>query len=74
MISKAFNPNPIIKSMSFNNGHLKIEFKKGQVRVYECSSELAYKLFYCKTASEELSCYSNEIKKLCNVADVLNPK
>ena len=75
MIARAFNPNPVIKSMAFNNGLLKIEFKtKGQIRVYECSSELAYGLFYCKTAKDELSYYSNKIKKLCNVAAVTNPK
>ena len=75
MIARAFNPNPVIKSMSFANGHLKIEFKtKGQIRVYECSNELAYGLFYCKTASEEVAYYSNKIKKLCNVADVIEAK
>jgi len=75
MITRTFNPNPVIKSMSFANGHLKIEFKaKGQMRVYECSTELAYGLFYCKTASEEVAYYSNKIKKLCNVADVINAK
>lgn len=75
MITRAFNQNPVIKSMSFANGHLKIEFKtKGQIRVYECSSELAYGLFYCKNASEEMAYYSNKIKKLCNVADVISAK
>lgn len=75
MIAKQFKPNTVIKSMTYNNGILKIQFfRKGQIRVYECSNELAYGLFYCKTATQELEYYSNKIKKLCNVADVINPK
>ena len=75
MITKAFNPNPVIKSMTYNNGILKIEFsKKGQIRSYQCSDVLAYGLFYCKNAADELKYYSTKIKKLCNVADVTNPK
>lgn len=75
MITKAFYPNPVIKSMTYNNGILKIQFaKSGQIRIYECSDVLAYGLFHCKSAADEVSYYSNKIKKLCNVADVINVK
>ncbi len=75
MISRSLFPNPVLKSMTYNNGILRIEFrKKGQLRLYECSQELAYRLFYQKNAADELAFYSREIKKKCNVADVLNPK
>lgn len=59
--------------MSYNSVRqlLRIEFNKGQIRVYECSPELAYGLFYCKNASAELEYYSTKIKKLCNVAEVI---
>lgn len=62
--------------MSFDskNQILSIEFKKGQIRRYECSSDLAYGLFYQKNASAELEYYSNVIKKKCNVCNVTNPK
>ena len=75
MITKAFNPNPVIKSMTYNNGILSITFaRKGQIRIYNCSQELAYGLFYCKNAADELKYYSTKIKKLCNVADVITAK
>lgn len=71
-MNRAFYPNKVFNSMSYSNGHLKIEFKKGQIRVYESSPELAYGLFYCKNATDEMAYYSNKIKKLCNVAAVIN--
>ena len=75
MITKAFYPNPVIKSMTFSNGILSITFaRSGQIRKYEASNELAYGLFHCKNASDEVAYYSNKIKKLCNVADVVNAK
>lgn len=76
-MNRPFNINPVLKSMSYDNKRqiLSIEFKRnGQIRAYECSPELAYGLFYCKSAAEEMAYYSNKIKKLCNVADVINVK
>lgn len=60
--------------MSFKNGHLKIELHSGQIRIYSCDAVLAYGLFYCKNAADEMSYYSTKIKKLCNVADVIEAK
>lgn len=75
-MNRAFNPNPVLRSMSYDSKRqiLSIEFKKGQIRAYYCSPELAYGLFYCKNASAELEYYSTKIKKLCNVAEVINAK
>ncbi len=70
MIAKPFPPNPVLKSMTYHQDKLSIEFKKGQVRTYLAAPELAYKLFYCKTASESIAIYSNQIKGHCTVINV----
>lgn len=72
MIAKPFPPNPVLKSMTYNDDKLSIEFKKGQIRTYLTGPKLAYKLFHSKTASESLAIYSNEIKGHCTVFTVKN--
>lgn len=70
MITRNFHPNPRFNYLSYNGTELTISFKKGQIRVYECDSKLAYRLFYCTSAAEELSLYSNEIKGKLKVITV----
>ncbi len=76
-MNRPFNQNKVLKSMSYDSKRqvLSIEFVKfGQIRHYYSSPELAYGLFYQKNAADELAFYSNEIKKKCNVANVINAK
>lgn len=58
--------NPIIGSMRYHQEVIHIEFKKpkglNEIRSYNVNMELAYRLFYSKTANQALSIY-NEIKK-----------
>lgn len=59
--------------MKFNDNTIVIGFKKNrgviQERSYNVSAELAYKLFYSKTASDSLKAY-NEIKKQGRLIEV----
>lgn len=65
--------NPILKDMRFNDNTVVISFKKNkgiiQERSYNVTAELAYKLFYTKTAADSLKAY-NEIKKQGRLIDV----
>lgn len=73
MITRAFKRNPVIKSMTYNNENLAIEFNKGQIRTYcKVPAPIAYKLFYTGSASESLTYYSNEIKGKFEVLTVKN--
>lgn len=73
MITRAFKRNPVIKSMTYNNENLAIEFNKGQIRTYcKVPAQVAYKLFYTVSASDSLTCYSNEIKGKFEVLTVKN--
>ncbi len=70
MISTKLPYNPIIDSMNYHNEVVTIVFKKQNYqRSYKANKELAYKLFYSKTAADCLKIY-NEIKKLCTVINV----
>ncbi len=56
--------------MKYSNEVITIGFKKPNYeRMYNVNKELAYKLFYSKTAKDCLKIY-NEIKKLCPVINV----
>jgi len=55
--------------MKYSNEVITIGFKCRYERVYRINQELAYKLFYSKTAEQCLKTF-NEIKKLCTVIDV----
>lgn len=71
MITKPFPNNPVLKSMTYHDDKLSIEFKRsGQIRTYLAAPELAYKLFYSKSADDSLKIYSNEIKGHCRVVNV----
>jgi len=73
MIAKNFPPNPILKSMEFDRGTLKVTFKKGQTRVYaEVPTDIAYALYYRDTAAKSISYYSNNIKDKYTVIQVIN--
>jgi len=62
--------NPVIKSMTYHNEVITIEFKKQNYkRVYSISMELAYRLFYSKSSAECLKTF-NEIKRICPVINV----
>lgn len=61
--------NPVISYMKYSNETLTIGFKSKYERIYKANQELAYKLFYSKTAAECLKNF-NQIKKLCTVIDV----
>ena len=55
--------NPTLKSMTYHNEVITIEFKKPTYkRSYNVNQLLAYKLFYTKTAGDCLKVY-NQIKK-----------
>ena len=70
MIYTKFPYNPIIEDMTYNGEELVISFKKPKYkRSYNASKELAYKLFYSKTAADCLKNF-NQIKKLCTVINV----
>jgi len=72
MIHTILPYNTVIKSMTYHNEVITIEFKKQNYkRVYSISMELAYRLFYTKSASECLKVY-NEIKQKCTVLTVKN--
>lgn len=56
--------------MNYHDEVVTIVFKKQNYqRSYKANKELAYKLFYSKTAAECLKTF-NEIKKLCTVINV----
>ena len=73
MIHTKLTYNNVISSMRYHNEVIYIEFKKpkgkSEVRSYKIQMELAYRLFYSKTAIDCLKIY-NEIKKLCPVINV----
>lgn len=73
MIHTILPYNNVISYMKYSNEVITIGFKKTkgviQERSYNVSKELAYKLFYSKTAADCLKIY-NEIKKLCKVINV----
>jgi len=72
MIHTLLPYNNVIKSMSYHNEVITIEFKKQNYkRSYNVDMLLAYKLFYTKSASECLKVY-NEIKQKCTVLTVKN--
>ena len=51
-----------LKSMSYHNGSLSIQFDKYN-RIYsDVPHTVAYKLFYSKTGRATMEIYSNEIK------------
>ena len=59
--------------MSYHNEKLSVEFKKGQIRVYDqVPAQIAYAFFYTTTASKSLEYYSNEIKGKFEVLTVKN--
>lgn len=63
MIHTILPYNNILKSMTYHNEVVTIEFKKlNYKRSYNVNQLLAYKLFYTKTASDCLKVY-NQIKK-----------
>jgi hypothetical protein len=73
MIAKNFPPNPVLTSMEYDRGDLKITFKKGQVRIYEnVPTDIAHALYYKARATEALSYYSNSIKGQYTVKQVIN--
>lgn len=70
MIHTILPYNPVISYMKYSNEVITIGFKKANYeRMYNVNKELAYKLFYSKTAADCLKIY-NEIKKLCPVINV----
>lgn len=70
MIHTILPYNNVISYMKYSNDKLMIGFKKPNYeRMYNVNQELAYKLFYSKTAKDCLKIY-NEIKKLCPVINV----
>lgn len=69
MIRTILPYNPVIAYMKYSNETLTIGFKSKYERIYKTNQELAYKLFYSKTAKDCLKIY-NEIKKLCPVINV----
>lgn len=72
-LNKTFAPNTVLRSMTYNNENLAIEFNKGQIRTYcKVPAPIAYKLFYTGSASESLTYYSNEIKGKFKVLTVKN--
>lgn len=73
MITTKFPYNSVLSDMSYANEVLTIGFKKGskvQYRSYNANKEVSYRLFYCKTATDVLKVYSNEIKGKCEVINV----
>ncbi len=73
MLSRQFNPNTVLNSMSYNNNVLSVEFKKGQVRQYcKVPPPIAYGFFYTKTAADTLKYYSTQIKGKFEVLTVKN--
>jgi ABC-type enterochelin transport system substrate-binding protein len=70
MIHTVLPYNQVISYMKYSNEVITIGFKKPNYeRMYNANQELAYKLFYSKTAADCLKIY-NEIKKLCPVINV----
>ena len=71
-LHRLMHPNRVLLSMSYYgpNNELSITFKTGQVRIYECDDKLAYGLFYCTSAINELQYYSTKIKGQCRVLNV----
>ena len=73
MLSRAFHPNKVLKSMAYNGNVLSIEFKKGQIRQYNnVTPPTFYALFYKTSARDEISYYSTEIKDKFTVLTVKN--
>lgn len=62
MINTILPYNPVISSMRYHNEVVYIEFKKtkglNEVRSYRIKMELAYSLFYSKTATQCLKAYN----------------
>ena len=69
MIHTILPQNSVISYMKYSNEKLIIGFKCKYERTYNANQELAYKLFYSKTAAQCLKTF-NEIKKLCPVINV----
>jgi hypothetical protein len=69
MIHTILPQNSVISYMKYSNEKLIIGFKCKYERTYNAKQELAYKLFYSKTAKDCLKTF-NEIKKLCPVINV----
>jgi len=73
MIHTILPYNPILSHMKFNDNTIVIGFKKTKgiihERSYNVTAELAYKLFYSKTASDSLKAY-NDIKKQGKLIEV----
>ena len=65
--------NPVLEYMKYSNEIITIGFKKPkgiiQERIYNGNKEIAYKLYYSKTAADCLKTF-NEIKKICTVINV----
>lgn len=70
MIHTVLPYNNVISYMKYSNEVITIGFKKANYeRIYNVNQELAYKLFYSKTAADCLKIY-NLIKKNCTVLTV----
>lgn len=69
-----FPYNPVLKSMNYINEQMTLIFKKEktlQTRVYaQVPKEIAYGLFYKKTASEVIKFFSSEVKGKFRVIEV----
>jgi aromatic ring-opening dioxygenase LigB subunit len=74
MITCKLPYNPVLIAMSYNNEVLTLEFKKNgnkvQYRSYKCSKELAYQMFYAKTAEQVLTVFNENIKGKLEVLTV----
>jgi hypothetical protein len=70
-MERSFPINPVLRSMAYRNGELTIEFFKRsgngvriEKRQYgEVPQDIAYGLYYKKTAPEILSYYAKQIRK-----------
>jgi len=70
MIHTILPYNNVIAYMKYSNEVITIGFKKPNYeRMYNINQELAYRLFYSKTAADCLKNF-NQIKKLCPVINV----